>query len=121
MISKLLYSLTATSFALLLAACTSVTDAPRTLQTQAETNINQAESAGADEHAPLALRNAKQHLDNAEKAMQEEHHEEAKMLLEKAMIDADYAIAKTNSEKSQQAAEQVRTNIQTLEEEIQDR
>lgn len=94
-------------------AC-SVVQPPNTLATQARESVQRAESLGADETAPLVLREANQYLSQAEQAMQREDFKEATRLLEKSLINADLAIARTNSQKSQQAAEEIEQNLEAL-------
>lgn len=105
-----------TAIALCLAglmACTAV-EPPNTLATQARESIQQAESVGADESAPLALREANQFLNQAESAINQEEYEEAQKLLEKSIINSELAIARTNSQRSQRAAEQIEQGLDAL-------
>ncbi len=102
---------------LLLCACTTVEQAPTSLVSKAESSITQAESMGASEHAPVALNDAREHFRNAEDAMDKEDYREARLLLEKAIIDAEYASVKTNAEEAQLAAQAIEQDLQTLEQE----
>lgn len=112
MIKKLL-SLVALSILTLATACTSV-QPPNSLATQARERIKQAESIGADKGAPLALREANQYLSEAENAMQRDRHEEAHRFLEKSLISSELAIARTNSQKAQEAAGQIEKDLDLL-------
>lgn len=106
---------------LILGACASGPEAPDTLLSQAESSVRQAESADADEHAPVALREAKKNLSAAKSHIAKENYEMAKRLLEKTIADADFATAKSNAEKSQRAADEVRENLEVLEREVNNR
>ena len=85
-----------------------------TLLTQAQERVRQAESVGADDAAPLALREARQYLNEAEKSMQKEDFEDAQRLLEKSMISSELAIARTGSSNAQKAAEEIEKNLDLL-------
>lgn len=94
-------------------ACSSVKP-PNTLATQARERINQAESIGAQEGAPLELREAAQYLSEAETSMKRDRHEEAQLALEKSLISSELAIARTNSQKAQKAASEIEKNLDVL-------
>lgn len=96
-----------------IAACSTV-QPPTTLVTQAQERVRQAENVGADEAAPLVLREARQYLNEAEKSMQRERFEDARMLLEKSLINSELAIAKTSSTSAQKAAEEIEKNLDML-------
>lgn len=100
-------------FLVFVAACSTV-QPPNTLVTQAQERVRQAESVGADDAAPLVLREARQHLTEAEKAMQKEQFEEARLLLEKSLINSELAIAQTNSSNAEKAAEEIEKNLDLL-------
>ena len=94
-------------------ACTSV-QPPTSEYTAAQTTVEQARSLGAAEHAPVDLNNAEQNLEKAESAMDDEKYEIAARYIERARADAEVAIVKTNSGKSQKAAEEVRESLDAL-------
>lgn len=100
-------------FLVFIAACSTV-QPPTTLVTQAQERVRQAENVGADEAAPLVLREARQYLNEAEKSMQRERFEDARMLLEKSLINSELAIAKTSSTSAQKAAEEIEKNLDLL-------
>lgn len=118
MITHYLRILSIACAALFITACASTEPAPTTLLTQAQAHISQAESAGADQHAPVALRDAKNQLKDAESAIDEEEYTKARMLLEKSIADSEYATAKSNSEKTQAAAEEMKKQMETLKQEV---
>lgn len=103
--------------AMFLAACSSV-EPPHDLQARAEANLDQARSSGADEYAPVVLRDAEKHMEMANQAMKQENYAEAKRYLEKAIADADLAIATANSERTVIAAQEIRQGLNALESEI---
>ena len=80
--------------------------------------IQQAEQIGANDYAPLELREAKRKLEFAREAVEEDDYEKAIMLLEQARVDAELAQAKTLSGRSQKAVSELRESIKTLREEI---
>ncbi len=100
-------------FLVFIAACSTV-QPPATLVTQAQERVRQAESVGADDAAPLVLREAQQHLSEAERAMQKEQFEEARLLLEKSLINSELAIAQTNASNAKKAAEEIEKNLDLL-------
>lgn len=102
-----------------LAACTTV-EPPTTFATQVRESVQQAQSLGADQAAPLALREANQYLARAEEAMKRNEHEKAHQFLEKSMINSELAIARTNAQKSQKAARQVEESLEALKREATD-
>lgn len=111
---SLTLALIASAFALTACSSTS-TDKPTKMFATAETTIEQAAAQGADQRAPVSLSKAKEHLRQAQRAVDEEQYTTAKMLLEKAIVEAEYASIKANSEKSKEAAMAVKNSIQTLE------
>ena len=100
-------------FLVFVAACSTV-QPPNTLATQAQERVRQAESLGAEAAAPLALREARQHLNEADQAMQKEQFEDARLLLEKSLINSELAIAKTSSTNAEKAAEEIEKNLDLL-------
>ncbi|MBP3193214.1 DUF4398 domain-containing protein [Natronogracilivirgula saccharolytica] len=80
--------------------------------------IQQAEQAGANDFAPLEIRDARKKLEMAQKAVEEKEYERALRLLEHARVDAELAQVKTLSGQSQKIVAELRENIRTLREEI---
>ena len=83
--------------------------------------IEQAEQDGAEEHAPLEIRDAKIKLQQARDAVEEKEYEKAIRLLDHARVDAELAQAKAQSAKSQKAAEELRESIRVLKEELENK
>ena len=117
MFNKLLARAIIAFCAIGLAACAHV-QPPDTLVTQAEESIQHAHSLGADDAAPLALREANQNLEKAKQAMNDQNYEQAQRFLEKSMVNSELAVARTNAQKSQQAAEQIEQNLDALRKQI---
>lgn len=101
-------------FSLVFAAACSTVQPPNTLVTQAQERVRQAESAGAENAAPLVLREARQQLSEAERAMQKEEFDDARLLLEKSLINSELAIAQTSSSSAKKAAEEIEKNLDLL-------
>ena len=99
-------------------ACAS-TKPPTQEITQVESYIQQAEQVGADDYAPLEIREARKKLEKAKAQVSQEQYEDAELTAEKAMVDAELAQIKTLSAKSQRAVQQLRESIKALQEEIQ--
>lgn len=98
-------------------ACAS-TKPPTQQLTQLETSIKQAEQIGADDYAPLEIREARKKLEEARALNAQEKYNDAELMAERAMVDAELAQIKTLSSKSQKAVQQLRESIKTLQEEI---
>lgn len=102
---------------LITGACAS-TKPPTQQLTQLETSIKQAEQIGADDYAPLEIREARKKLEEARALVGQEKYEDAELVAERAMVDAELAQVKTLSSKSQKAVKQLQESIKTLQEEI---
>lgn len=98
-------------------ACAS-SNIPAPNTSQAESMIGQAEEAGAQEYAPLQLRNARKKIEQAKALVEREEYEEATRLTEEASIDAELATVTSRSQKAQEAVKQLRETIDTLRKEI---
>ncbi|MCA1802194.1 MAG: DUF4398 domain-containing protein [Rhodothermaceae bacterium] len=101
----------------LIAACGS-TNPPTQQLTETRMVIEQAEQVGAQEFAPLELRDAGIKLQQARDAVEEKEYEKAVRLLDHARIDAEVAQVKALSAKSQQAAEELRESIRVMRQEL---
>jgi len=84
---------------------------------RAEASIEQAERAGAQRAAARELNLARQKLDEARDAYEEEDLTAARRLAEQAIVDAEYAAAKAGNEEMQAAVQELRSGLQTLREE----
>lgn len=101
-----------------LGACSSNAPAPNDLLSQTEMRIETAEENQAGREAPIALRDARDQLNDARGSMRAENYVVARRHLEKAMANADYAIIKSRSEQMQQAAQEVRQTLETMRSEL---
>ena len=102
---------------LVFASC-ATTQPPSQEIARTEAVINQAEQIGAEEYAPLEIREARKKLQKAKEMVTREKYEEARRLAERAEVDAELAEAKALSEKAQNAVRQLRESIKLLKEEI---
>lgn len=113
---RILILFTIATFAM--GACAS-TKPPSEKLTRVKSSIQQAEQVGANDFAPLEIREARKKLEKAEKLVGKKKYEEAKLMADRAMVDADLAQIKTLSEKSQKAVNELRESIKVLKQEIQ--
>jgi len=67
----------------------------------------------------MELQTAREHLDKAKQAMDDEEYDEARRLADQALVNAQLAEAKAGAEKSRQAAAELRRSIETLRAELQ--
>ena len=84
----------------------------------AETAITMATQGNAGQFAPLALKIAQDHLQQAQDLLKQEKYREAERMADQAMADAQYAQAKAQSEAAKKAVEDVRESVATLKREI---
>jgi len=94
-------------------SCASVPP-PRGTVSQAELTIEQAQQAGAQEHAPLELYQAREKLDEAKAAMEQKDNERATRIAELALADAQLAETRARTEKAKQTEAEVRESLETL-------
>ena len=80
----------------------------------ADAALQNAELAGAGEHAPIELREAYEKKEQADLAMKREQYKKAYHLTNQAAVDADFARAKAEAEKSRLALEEARKNIELI-------
>lgn len=84
----------------------------------ARIKIGEATQADAEPHARLELHMAREHLAQAEAAMDAEENEKARELAEKALVEAELAEARAESAAAQRNVVEIRTHIDTLRREI---
>lgn len=82
----------------LLSACTAV---PNVQLEAARSSIQNAQRAGADQHAPELFQTATERLSRAEKLMQKRRYERATRLLEMAEAEARLAEAASEASKTE--------------------
>ena len=92
---------------------------PTDTLSQAELAVQEADRKTASQHAPLELRTAREQLDQAKQAVDEEEYDEARRLAEQALVSAQLAEARSGAEKARQAAAELQKSIQSLQSELQ--
>lgn len=80
--------------------------------------VQQAEQVGARNYAPLEFREASKKLEEAQKLVEAKKYKEARLLAEKAKVDAELAEIKTLSAKARKAVNELKESIRALQEEI---
>ncbi len=101
----------------LLTACGS-TSPPNQQLTETQMVIQQAEQLGADDYAPLEIREAKIKLGLAREAVEAKEFDKAIRLAEQARVDAELAQAKAQSGKAEKTVAELRESIRVLKAEI---
>lgn len=101
----------------LVAACATTPPDPSMLN-NARDAIAQAEAADAEEYAPIELRYARERLDGAAQALENDRPDDARRLAEQAEIEAQLALARTRAalaraelQRKQEDLEQVRADL----------
>ncbi|HET9112542.1 MAG TPA: DUF4398 domain-containing protein [Burkholderiales bacterium] len=84
----------------------------------AKTALSNASTAGGEEYAPLQLKEARDKMDAAQRAMAAHHYGLASRLAEEAQVDAELAIAKARSDKAAKAAAAVKKDSNALRQQI---
>ncbi|CAO3372404.1 hypothetical protein [Azospirillum argentinense] len=92
-----------------LAACAGSVPPPTAQLGASAQAIQQAERAGALEHAPAEFQSAREKLAAADAAMREDERTKARRLAEQAEADAELATVRSQRATAQQAASAVRT------------
>ena len=108
--------------AVLLAGCASgpriAPEVARAEIAEARAAVSQAEQADAATHAPIALRTARQKVEDATQALATGQIERADRLAEQAAVDARLAEARARAVVAETAVNEVREAIQALRDEI---
>ena len=84
----------------------------------AEVALTEANDAGAVERAPAPLALARDKFERAQRAAAAGENTEAARLAEQALVDAQLAAAEARSEVAREHADELRTSIETLHEEV---
>lgn len=116
--SQIFYGLVCAALLLTSGCASSRIPAPSSEFAAAAQSVEQAEQVGAEEYAPLEIREARQKLDRARELMDDKENKRAKMLIEQALVDAELAEAKSLSSKAQRAVDELQETIETLRAEI---
>jgi len=100
-----------------LTACGS-TNPPSQQLTETQMVIQQAEQLGAEDYAPLEIREARIKLELAREAVKTKEYEKAIRHAEHARVDAELAQIKAQSGKAQKEVAELRESIRVLKAEI---
>lgn len=98
-----------------LAGCSNNPTIPESAFNTVEQNIQMAKEDNAYKYAPLAINSAEQNYEDAKRAVQKDDMTTAKMKLEKATVDSEYALALTDAEKAKLASKEVSQGLRSLE------
>lgn len=98
---------------LILGGC-AATKPPTAKVSNADVAVRKAEESDAGEHAPLELRLAREKLEKARRAMDDEEYDRARRYADEAFVDAQLAEAKARSAKAQRAATAVKKSVEAL-------
>jgi flagellar motility protein MotE (MotC chaperone) len=101
-----------------LAGCGGVSDLTRERVGRSETSVQQAQqTVGNQEVGQVELQRAKENLDQARRHLKDGDEKQADRYAQLAQLDAEIAVAKSQSARDRKAAEELRASIQTLRQE----
>ncbi len=103
---------------LMLAGCASTPVAPESSLTAARDAIAKAEQSDARQHAGAELDEARQKLDQAEQAVEDEKMVEAERYAEQSRVAAELAMVKTSEAKATEINRQMQRDAEALDEEM---
>jgi predicted lipid-binding transport protein (Tim44 family) len=84
---------------------------------QATLAVKEADKSKAPQHAPAELNTARQELESAQQAMRGKDYTKARRLAERALVHAQLAAAKAETEQTRQAAAALQRSIESLRQE----
>ena len=100
------------------AGCSSVSEVTKDRVARSETTVQQAEqTVGRSEAGALELQRAKDNLEQARAALNKDKREPAERYAQLAQLDAELAVAKSQSAAARRAADELLASIKTLREE----
>jgi hypothetical protein len=106
--------------ALVLAGCSGVSDLTKEHVARSETSVNQAQQTlGNSEAGAIELQRAKENLDKARTALNKKDEKTADAFAQQAQLDAELAVAKSQTATARKAADELMASIQTLRQEAQ--
>ncbi len=113
-------SLKFTVIAMLVAVLSACSGTPKPKAEMALSNsaLQNAQVAGASKHAPIELRTAQEKQALADSAYSKDKFTTAKQLSEQAAVDAEFAKAKSEAQKSRLALEEVEDSISLIRTEL---
>lgn len=101
-----------------LAGCGGVSEMTRQQVARSETAVQSATTTiGTSEAGAIELQRAKENLQQAQAALQKGDEKRAQRLGSQAQLDADLAVAKSQSANARKAAAELQASIQTLRQE----
>lgn len=101
-----------------LAGCSSVSDVTRERVARGDTSLQQAQqTVGTSEAGAVELQRARDNLQQSKAALDKKESEKAERYAQLAQLDAELAIAKSQSAASRRAADELLASIKTLREE----
>ncbi len=106
-----------TATVLVIASCASVPP-PVEQMAVSKAAVDNANSAGSNEFAPLLLKSAMDKMDAAERAMTAEDYSNARQQAEQAQVDAQLAAATARTSKAQKAAGALQEDNRVLRQEL---
>ena len=98
--------------------CMNSEQKPDSALSQAGTVVDQADRAGTRTYAAFDLNNAHSKLKKAKEEMKNGDYKEARYLAKEAKVDAELAIAKTQTAKTKESETQLKQSMQSLQNEI---
>lgn len=101
-----------------LGACASAPPPPTEQLAVTRAAIEEAQTAGATERAPVEMQAARRKLDESRRAVVEDDNARARRLAEQAEADARLAAAKARSSRSQEAVAALQASIRTMRDEL---
>ena len=102
-----------------LAGCASKGEQPRAEFREAEQAIEAAVGANGQEHAPMALREAREKLDQARNAADDGERDRARLLAAQAQTSAELALAQAETKRTEEVAQEAISGARTLRKELQ--
>ena len=98
--------------------CSDVSELTRERVARSETSVQQAQQTiGTSETGAVELQRAKDNLDHARRALNDKKGKTAERYAQLAQLDADLAIAKSQTGQARKAADELLASIKTLREE----
>lgn len=103
----------------MLAGCSSVSEVTKDRVQRSETSLQQAEqTVGRSEAGAVELQRAKNNLDQAKVALNKGDAKTAERHSQLAQLDAELAVAKSQTASARKAADELLASIQTLRQEV---
>jgi hypothetical protein len=100
------------------AGCGSVSEVTKERVARGETTVQQAEqTVGRSEAGAVELQRAKDNLEQARAALNKKQREPAERYAQLAQLDAELAVAKSQSAAARRAADELLASVKTLREE----